>query len=62
MFTIFGIFQPLEPRISSFYHTRTPQINHEKIWEQPGKIGGWGVLNREIVSFRSCLRTRGVVA
>ena len=25
-------------------------------------IGGWGVLNREIVSFRSCVRTRGLVA
>ena len=27
-----------------------------------GKIGGWGVLNQEIVSFRSCVRTRGLVA
>ena len=26
------------------------------------KIGGWGVLKREIVSFRSCVRTRGLVA
>ena len=25
-------------------------------------IGGWGVLNREIVSFRSCVCTRGLVA
>ena len=25
-------------------------------------IGGWGVLNREIVSLRSCGRTRGLVA
>ena len=25
-------------------------------------IPGWGVLNREIVSFRSCVRTRGLVA
>ena len=25
-------------------------------------IGGWGVLNREIVSFRSCVRTRGPAA
>ena len=25
------------------------------------QIGGWGVFNREIVSFRSCVRTRGLV-
>ena len=25
-------------------------------------IGGWGVLNREVVSFRSCVRRRGLVA
>ena len=25
-------------------------------------IGGWGVLNREIVSFRSCVRTCSLVA
>ena len=29
---------------------------------RPVHIGGWGVLNREIVSFRSCVRTRGLVA
>ena len=28
----------------------------------PYIIGGWGVLNREIVSFHSCVRTRGLVA
>ena len=26
------------------------------------KIGGWEVLNQEIVPFRSCVRTRGLVA
>ena len=26
------------------------------------RIGDWGVLNREIVSFRLCVRTRGLVA
>ena len=27
-----------------------------------GYFGGWGVLNREIVAFRSCVPTRGLVA
>ena len=26
------------------------------------RIGGWGVLNWETVSFRACVRTRGLVA
>ena len=30
--------------------------------EKHDKIAGWRVLNREIVSFRSCARTRGLVA
>ena len=35
--------------------------DHNSIRIQIYDIGGWGERNREIVSFRSCVRTRGLV-
>ena len=42
--------------ITNAFHTSTKNTLKKRI------IGGWGVLNREIVSFRSFVRTRGLVA
>ena len=46
---------------SSRNHPKGTGIHQESLIRHVG-IGGWGVLNREIVSFRSCVRTRGLVA